>query len=307
MNRRSSIIHIAQTAGIGFLSNYLPHVIAAPLEQKFKISLAEWSLNKTIFSGEIDHLDFAATARSMGFEAIEYVNQFFKDKADDEDYLNMMNQKAEEHNVKQLLIMIDEEGYLGDLDKNARLTAVQNHYKWVKAAMHLGCHSIRVNAFGKGSAEEVKEAAIDGLSRLSTYAAPLGINVIVENHGSYSSNGSWIADVMASVDMNNCGTLPDFGNFCIKREGGKTWDGQCIEEYDKYQGVDQMMPYAKAVSAKAKTFETNGEEKTIDFSKMIDIMLRHGYNGYVGVEYEGDDLTEREGILATKKLLERYQ
>lgn len=270
----------------------------------YKLSLAEWSLNKSIFSKKIDHLDFPKKSKSLGFEAVEYVNQFFMDKAEDTSYLNEMNTRCSDLGMKQLLIMIDREGYLGDTDDDKRIDAVKKHYKWVHAARQLGCHSIRVNAFGKGSAADVRMAAVDGLGRLSEYAAKENINVIVENHGSYSSDGQWLSSVMKEVNMSNCGTLPDFGNFCIEREDGEVWGTPCIKEYDKYKGVREMMPFAKAVSAKAFDFDENGNEPNIDFSRMINIVKEFGYTGYIGIEYEGDSMGEDEGILATKKLLE---
>lgn len=307
MQRRQSIKQLISLTTVGLAANSSLLSFHSTYAKKFNISLAEWSLHKSIFGKKMDHLDFAQVASELGFEAIEYVNQMFIDKAEDQSYLDMMNQKAEEAGVKQLLIMIDREGYLGDTDTEKRIESVEKHYKWVKAAKHLGCHSIRVNAFGKGTPSEVMTAAVDGLGRLSSYAAEYDINVIVENHGSYSSDGSWIAEVMTKVGMENCGTLPDFGNFCIKREGGATWGAPCVEEYDKYKGVKEMMPFAKSVSAKAMGFKENGDEITIDYDRMMDIVLSHGFSGYVGIEYEGDDLSEKEGILATKKLLERYQ
>ncbi len=270
------------------------------VEQLLKISLAQWSLNKAIFGGDLDHLDFASKAKSMGFDGIEYVNQFFPDKATDADYLKQMNARASDAGVKQLLIMIDREGALGALDDNDRDQAVDNHKKWVEAAKTLGCHSIRVNARGEGSAEEVASAAIDGLGNLASFAESYDINVIVENHGGYSSNGEWLANVMKQINMDNCGTLPDFGNFCITK--GK--DG-CDEEYNKYQGVLEFMPYAKAVSAKSFDFDDNGDETTIDYEKMLKIVLDAGYNGYVGIEFEGSRMSPEEGILATKDLINK--
>ena len=269
----------------------------------FKLSLAEWSFHKALWAKELDNLDFAAKSKSLGFDGIEYVNQFFKDKAEDTSYLNQLNQRAADADIKQLLIMVDGEGGLGDLDDTSRKTAVENHYKWVNAAKHLGCHSIRVNAFGEGSSEDVKKAAISGLGSLSEYAKKEDINVIVENHGGYSSDGKWLSAVMKGVNMPNCGTLPDFGNFCIMREGGHPWSGKCIEEYDRYQGVDELMPFAIAVSAKAHDFDSNGNETHTDFLKMMKIVKDHGYKGYVGVEYEGSELSEEEGIIATRDLL----
>ncbi len=197
--------------------------------------------------------------------------------------------------------MIDGEGDLGDNDESKRNQAVENHYKWIEAAKQLDCHSIRVNAAGQGSAEEVQQNAIEGLRSLSTFAKGLDINVIVENHGGHSSNGQWLNKVISSVDMNNCGTLPDFGNFCITRD--ENWN--CLEDYDRYQGMKEIMPFAKGVSAKSHDFDENGNEIHSDFSKMLKIVKSAGFKGYIGVEYEGKKLSEYEGIKATKALLEK--
>ena len=262
----------------------------------FKISLAQWSFNKRLFgiAGEkMDNLDFAAAARKYGFDAIEYVNAFFKDKAEDKKYLAELKKRAEQNGVKSLLIMCDGEGKLGDPDKDKRTEAIENHYKWVNAAKYLGCHSIRVNAASKGSYDEQLKLAADGLRRLSEYAKKRHMNVIVENHGGLSSDGRWLSSVMKEVDVPNCGTLPDFGNFA--------------KETDKYQAVDMLMPYAKAVSAKSYDFDDNGDETTIDYYRMMDIVLNNGYSGYVGIEYEGSKLSEEEGIVATKRLLEKVR
>ncbi len=270
------------------------------IDPLFEISLAEWSLNQSLFADKMTNLDFAAKAKNdFGISAIEYVNQFFKDKAEDQDYLAQLNQRASDVGVKQLIIMIDGEGGLGELDDNTRTTAVENHYKCVEAAKTQGCHSIRVNAYGEGSAEEVGSAAVDGLGRLSSFAKDYGINVIVENHGGYSSNGAWLAGVMQQINMDNCGTLPDFGNFCIKRSGD-----ECEEEYDRYQGVQELMPFAKSVSAKSHDFAEDGTEIHTDFLKMMQIVKDAGYQGYVGIEYEGSILSEDDGIRKTKQLLE---
>lgn len=271
----------------------------------FKISLAQWSLNKSLFSGKINNLDFARLAReSFDIEAVEYVNQFFADKAKDQNYLKEMIKRADDNGVKSLLIMIDNEGDLGSTDSSPRTQAVENHYKWVDAAKTLGCHSIRVNAAGQGTAEQVASAAVDGLGRLSEYAAKAGLNVIVENHGGYSSNGGWLTGVMKQINRPNCGTLPDFGNFCITRDA-KDWS-KCLEEYDRYQGVTELMSFAKAVSAKTNDFNESGDELHTDYKRMLQIVKDAGYRGFIGIEYEGDQLSEEEGILATKALLEKY-
>jgi sugar phosphate isomerase/epimerase len=264
----------------------------------FKVSLAEWSLHRALFSGSLDHLDFARAAKKeYGIEAVEYVNQFFMSKAADRKYLAEMKRRCSDHGVRSLLIMVDNEGALGDPDEAKRKRAVENHYKWVEAAEFLGCHSIRVNAHSSGSYEEQRDRAADGLRRLTEFAAPHGLNVIVENHGGLSSNGAWLAAVMKQVKHRRCGTLPDFGNFDLG--GGK--------RYDRYEGVREMMPFARAVSAKSHDFDERGNETATDYPRMLKIVLGAGYNGYLGIEYEGKRLSEPEGIRATKLLLERIQ
>ena len=264
----------------------------------FKISLAEWSLHRSLQSGKIDHLDFCKVAKNdFGLDAVEYVNSFFFDKAQDQSYLKEMKQRADDLGIESLLIMCDNEGSLGDPDPVARTKAVENHYKWIDAGKYLGCHSIRVNAQSEGKYDEQMKLAADGLSRLIKYGANNDINVIVENHGGLSSNGKWLAAVMEKVDHPHGGTLPDFGNFRIQ---GEEW-------YDRYKGVEELMPYAKAVSAKSHDFDSQGNEINTDYYKMMNIVLNAGYSGYVGIEYEGSKLDEMAGIQATKDLLEKVK
>lgn len=282
---------------------------AAPKSLFFKISLAQWSLHKTLFDKKMDNLDFAATAKTkFGIEGVEYVNQFFADKAKDAAYLAEMNKRAADNGVTQLLIMIDGEGGLAETDKKERNKAVENHYKWVDAAKTLGCHSIRVNAFSSNpSADEAAKAAVEGLGTLGEYAAKVGINVIVENHGGFSSSGAWLSGVMTTIGKPNVGTLPDFGNFCIKRDNktGNPWEGACVEEYDRYKGIGEMMPFAKGVSAKANEFDAQGNCIETDYRKMLPIVKAAGYTGFIGIEYEGQNHSEEEGIRLTKALLEK--
>ena len=264
----------------------------------FKISLAEWSLHRALQSKEIDHLDFYSVAKKeFDISAVEYVNTFFFNKARDVTYLKEMKTRADDLSVRSLLIMCDNEGNLGDPDDSKRKTAVENHYKWAEAAKFLGCHSIRVNARSEGSYDEQIELAADGLRRLAEFGDSTGINTIVENHGGLSSNGEWLSAVMEKVDHPRIGTLPDFGNF---RLDGEEW-------YDRYQGVRELMPYAKAVSAKSHEFDSDGNEINTDYYKMMKIVLDASYNSHVGIEYEGTAHSEMEGIRMTLELLKKVR
>jgi len=315
-NHRRQFIHqLSGLAGVALIPSSLYSCAGGMQFQKgpngadlngsfFEISLAQWSLHKALFSKKIDNLDFPViTKKEFGINAVEYVNSFFKDKAKDTGYLNELLKRCNDNGVKNHLIMCDGEGYLGDLDNAKRLKAVDNHKKWVEAAKYLGCATIRVNAHGEGTAAEVQKAAIEGLSLLGDFAAQEKINVVVENHGGYSSDGSWLTNTMKSIDHKNVGTLPDFNNFCLKRDS----KNQCIEEYDKYKGTYEMLAYAKAVSAKSIDFDEQGNCVETDYVRMLKIVKDSGFKGYIGIEYEGEKLGEYEGIKKTKALLERVR
>ena len=298
MNRRNFIKRSATITGGLALSGFGSTLLSGADNLPFKISLAEWSLHRALHSKKIDHLDFISlTKTEFGLDAVEYVNSFFFDKAQDQKYLNEMKNRADDHDVKSLLIMCDNEGNLGDPDENKRNQAVENHYKWAEAAKFLGCHSIRVNARSEGSWDDQIELAADGLRRLNEFGDSIGINTIVENHGGLSSNGKWLSAVMERVDHSRVGTLPDFGNFRIQSD----------EWYDRYQGMKELMPYAKAVSAKSHEFDKKGNETGSDFYRIMNIVLDAGYKGYVGIEYEGSVHTEMEGIRLTKDLLKKIR
>jgi L-ribulose-5-phosphate 3-epimerase len=296
---RSSRRHFLKAAAAGLTAAASRSVMqGAPARPKFDISLAQWSFHKALFAKQFDNLDFAVKARKdFDIGGVEYVNQFFKDKAKDAAYLGEMKKRADDNGVKSLLIMCDGEGALGDPDAQKRQTAVENHYRWVEAAKFLGCHSIRVNAESRGTWDQQRDLAADGLRKLSEFGATHGINVIVENHGGLSSNGQWLAATITQVGHPRCGTLPDFGNFRIS----------ATEEYDRYKGVAELMPFAKGVSAKSNDFDEKGNETKTDFGRMLKIVLDAGYTGFIGIEYEGSRLSEADGVRATHALLMRHR
>ncbi len=292
----------------------------APSAPRFQISLAQWSLHRTYFGkaldggytplfqtllanprgvlqGERQPVEFATMARELGVSAVEYVNTFFFDRAQDATFVAELKARADAEGVESLLIMCDAEGSLGDPDGAQRAAAVENHRKWLECAAELGCRAIRVNAASSGSYEEQQQLAADGLRSVCEIADPMGLDVLVENHGGLSSNGAWLAEVLRQVDHPRMGSLPDFGNFTVSEE----------ETYDRYLGVEQLMPLARAVSAKSYDFDESGNETTIDYDRMMAIVLDAGYGGFVGIEYEGARLPEPEGIEATRRLLERFR
>lgn len=262
-------------------------------EPLYKISLAEWSINRPLFDGKLQHLDFAKVAKSVGIDAVEYVNQFFKDKAKDTAYLQEMNSRARGEGVTQLLIMCDGEGNLGDPDPAKRQAAVENHYKWVEAARLLGCHTIRVNGYSSGTADEQMKLVADGMRQLVEFADPREINVVIENHGGLSSNAKWLVQTIKLVDHPRAGTLPDFGNFRISD----------AESYDSYVGVAEMMPLAKGVSVKPTVFDSNGQSRPIDLLRMMKVVVDSGYRGHAGIEH-GPKGNELEGVKQLREQLE---
>ena len=277
----------------------------------FELSLAQWSMHRMIRNEGMDPYTFAEKAKDWGFSGLEYVSQLYRSELEAAEYseeamaafVDKCNAEAEKHGVKNLLIMVDGEGDLAADEESTRNEAIERHKKWVDAAAGMGCHSIRVNLNGSREAETWVTNSVDGLGRLAEYAAGKNINVIVENHGGLSSNAALLAEVMEKIVKDNCGTLPDFGNFCIRRNDPSDWRSGCAEEYDRYQGVAELMPHAKAVSAKSHDFDADGNETNTDYVRVLQLVKDAGYTGFIGVEYEGGDLSEEEGIIATRELL----
>jgi sugar phosphate isomerase/epimerase len=301
INRRD-FLRLSATASSLALTPFAiarPHAAADPL---FKISLAEWSINRPLFDGKMQHLDFAKIAKSVGIDAIEYVNQFFKDKGKDKAYLQEMNTRARGEGVTQVLIMVDGEGNLGDPDAAKRQASVENHYKWVEAAKFLGCHTVRVNGYSSGTADEQMKLVADGMRKLVEFADPHGINVVIENHGGYSSNAKWLVQTITLVKHPRAGTLPDFGNFRIAGPSRGTPDAK-VESYDSYVGVAEMMPLAKGVSVKPRVWDFHGNSRDIDLRKMMTIVVDAGYRGHCGIEY-GPQGSELEGVTHLRQQLE---
>jgi sugar phosphate isomerase/epimerase len=281
-------------------------------ESVYKLSLAQWSFNKSFKSGDVSPYEFAKMASELGFEGLEYVSQLYTDVMESEDkpvaiqaFVDKNNALAAQYKIKNVLIMVDDEGDLSTSDENSRLKAIENHKLWIQAAHKMGCSAIRLNLHGEDDVRLWTTNSITSLQTLSEFAKPLNVNIIVENHGGNSSNASLLMNVINQVKFDNCGTLPDFGNFCLSKDWGSLKDNKCNNPYDPYLGVSEMMPKAFGVSAKAYDFDTDGNETILDYQKLLSIVKKSGYKGFIGVEYEGDHLSEEEGIIATRKLIEK--
>ncbi|MAJ82803.1 MAG: xylose isomerase [Flavobacteriaceae bacterium] len=304
--KRRNFLSVTLTAGIA--TSVLPstNFIKFNSIQNLKISLAQWSLNKSIKTGKLPILDFAKKARSFGIEGIEFVSGLYTRDTDILERMSMNSlakeliKRSDDYGIDNVLFMIDNQGDLASSKKNERLQAIDNHKKWIDLSAEIGCKTMRVNLNGEKDLNKWTKNSVKSLTALNKYNE--NINVVVENHGGLSSSGKYLSNVMSKVKLENCGTLPDFGNFCMN---GSPW-GNCTQMYDRYLGTEELMPYAHAVSAKSYDFDDQGNETSIDYKRMMDIVKKSGYQGYVGIEYEGNRLGEDDGIIATKKLLQKF-
>lgn len=312
MNRKTFLSQLSfagvGVAALGFASckNNPADKAASATAPFFKLSLAQWSIHRAIREQGVSPYDFAKLAKGWGFEGLEYVNQLYTDVTKSEqpeeamqNFIARSNEEAAKYGLQNLLIMIDGEGDLSSSDEEKRIQAIENHKKWIVAANSMNCHSVRLNLYGENDPALWKQNSIASLTALATFAQPYNINIMVENHGSLTSQADLLMEAINGTGMANCGTLPDFGNFCIER--GPNYS--CVKEYDRYKGTTEMMPKAFGVSAKSHDFDAAGNETNTDYMRMLKIVKDSGYSGYIGVEYEGNTLSEEEGIIATRDLL----
>ncbi|MCW3119825.1 MAG: twin-arginine translocation signal protein [Chitinophagaceae bacterium] len=324
-NRRTFLL----SASMGIAGAGMAAVLPAWLQSEstanalpFQLALSQFSLASQFWTKQLDPLDFPAKSmKAFGIAGLDYCSMFFADKAKDTKFLNELKKRAVDNGCYNLRIMIDGEGVLGELTKEKRSKAVENHYKWIDAAATLGCPMIRVNIEGEGDPKEVAKASEESLIELLEYGNKNHVDVIVENHVGISCNGAWLAGVMKKVNSPHCGTLADFGNFCVNRTKPATNDiagwmaTKCLEEYDRYQGMEELMPFAKGVHAKTHMFNAEGHDTETDFFRMFRIIKESGFAGWVSIEYEGGllkmyskdvkYLDDDAGVLATKKLIEK--
>ena len=304
--KRRNFLSVTLTAGI--VSSVFPSTNFVKFNsiENLKISLAQWSLNKSIKNGRLPILDFAKKARSFDIEGIEFVSGLYTRDTDILERMSMNSlakeliKRSDDYGIDNVLFMIDNQGDLASSNKNERFQAIDNHKRWIDLSAEIGCKTMRVNLNGEKDLNKWTKNSVKSLTALNKYNE--NINVVVENHGGLSSSGKYLSNVMSKVKLENCGTLPDFGNFCMN---GSPW-GNCTQMYDRYLGTEELMPYAHAVSAKSYDFDDEGNETSIDYKRMMEIVKRSGYQGYVGIEYEGNRLGEDDGIIATKKLLEKF-
>ena len=304
--KRRNFLSVTLTAGIA--SSVFPSTNFVKFNsiENLKISLAQWSLNKSIKNGKLPILDFAKKARSFDIEGIEFVSGLYTRDTDILERMSMNSlakeliKRSDDYGIDNVLFMIDNQGDLASSNKNERFQAIDNHKRWIDLSSEIGCKTMRVNLNGEKDLNKWTKNSVKSLTALNKYNE--NINVVVENHGGLSSSGKYLSNVMSKVKLENCGTLPDFGNFCMN---GSPW-GNCTQMYDRYLGTEELMPYAHAVSAKSYDFDDEGNETSIDYKRMMEIVKRSGYQGYVGIEYEGNRLGEDDGIIATKKLLEKF-
>jgi sugar phosphate isomerase/epimerase len=299
--------------GAGALMTASSFKLPGSSDPDIRISLAEWSFHRALYASKMDHLDFPARAKNeFGISAVEYVNGFFggtkmdfKEAGKNKPYLNELLKRSQDAGVINHILMCDDEGSLSSTNEKERLESINNHKKWIEAAKILECLTVRVNLHGEGTPEDRKKASVDSLSRLGEFAKSMQVNVVVENHGSVTSNADWLTDVMKQVSKENIGTLPDFGNWCISHPWGTSQEG-CKEMYDIYKGLQELLPFAKGVSAKTYDFDSNGEQPLLDYKRLIGIVKASGFKGYIGIEYEGLNQPEDEGVRNTQNLLKRY-
>jgi len=273
-----------------------------------KLVLAQWTFNKDLFAGKMTTIDFVNLASELGFEGVEYVSQFFQDKVEDDKYLSNLKAAAENAEVVNTMILVDiPDARLGSSDAKERNKSIAEHKKWIVAASKLDCPTIRVNAHGDGTPEEIILAVFESVKTLAIFGKNYDVKITIENHGQYSSDGKWLSELIGKLVPYGVGSVADFDNWCIEREGGKLWGSPCIEEYDRYLGIKELLPTAKSVSLKAFDFDSDGNAIKTDFCKMFQLIKDAQYDEYLAVEFEGHDIDPIEGIRKTLELVEKCQ
>ena len=330
-NRRKFIKNIIKnTAAVSLVSPLLNNdLFANYLSKKIKISLQCFSFASEFYTGKFDLSNFSKIIReTYNLDGAEYWSIPFMGKEKNSSFLSELKQKSNDYGVKNTIILVDlldmetmkQGNSLASVNKKERNQAVEDHKPWIDAAKSIGCDSIRINLWSDASKDEVMKVSIESISKLLEYCSDKNISIVIENHGGYTGDAKWLVNLIKKINNKNLGTLPDFGtlNFCVKRDvsDSEIFSSKCLNQYDKYLGVKELLPYAKGISAKSTQFDLKGNETDTNFKKMIRLIKKSNFEGYMSIEYEGairdtfsqqnNHLSTHDGILATKKLIEKY-
>ena len=328
-NRRKFINDIFKgTAAISLSSPLLNNdLFANYVSNKLKISLQCFSFASEFYKGNFDLSNFSKIVReTYNLDGAEFWSIPFMGKEKNSFFLNELRQKSNDYGIKNTIILVDlldmqtmkQGNSLASIDKKERNQAIEDHKPWIDAAKSIGCDSIRINLWSDASKEEVMKVSIESISKLLEYSSDKNISIVIENHGGHTGDAKWLVNLIKKINNKNLGTLPDFGtlNFCVKRDLNLDFTAKCFSQYDKYLGVKELLPYAKGISAKSTQFDLKGNETTTNFKKMVRLIKKSNFEGYISIEYEGairdtfakqkNHLSTHDGILATKKLLEKY-
>ncbi len=256
-----------------------------------KLAVQQYSFNRQLKSGELAMIDYPGTVvEGTGIKALEYFNGHMEEKAGDTGFFEAVRERCDDLGAANTMMLCRGKDALDSSDPSVRSAAIEGYRPWLEATKILGGQYIRVDVRSDGDPDEQKKHAADGLTALCEVAGnEFDMGIVVENHGGHSGNGKWVADLMKTVGLENCGTLPDFQNF---------------KEYDPYLGIEEMMPWAKIVCAKSKEFDEAGNEVNVDYRRMLKIVKDSGFTGYIGIEFEGHGVDPIAGINLTKNLIE---
>lgn len=324
MKRREFVTGLG-LAGAAAVTGNLPSAETAPIKpQPFTIGLSQWAFHRAIFgdardhyrtfiknlhsdpdsvlAGEMDPRDIVWRARELDVGVVDLVNILWFGHGEDKPWLNDFKTRARDANVTFGVLMCDQLARSGAADAKERRQSVEDHTRWMETAAELGCPFLRINPYGEGTYLEQCQRSAETLHALAERSADYGLEVIVENHGHPGSNGAWLAMLIEMANHSRVGTYTDLDNFFM---GG--WDLNPERRYDRHQGLLDLAPYTKAISAKTHDFDPDGEETTIDYHACLKILIDSGFSGLVSAEFEGNRVDETEGSKLTVELLKREQ
>lgn len=285
MNRR----HFLAVGAAGGATLALPRPAAAQapaLRPRYRLGLAAYSLRKflDLKNPTMTLEQFIEKSAEWGFDGVELTEYFFK-KPITPEYLMRLKNKA-------VRLGLDITGTpVGNTftlpPGEARDKQVASVKQWIDVSAELGSPAIRIFAGGtpKGSDEtQARKWAVECIEACLEHAAKRGVFLALENHGGVVATADGMLEFAKAIKHDWFGFNLDGGNF----------HGE-----DPYAELERCAPYAVTCQVKAE-LSRKGKKEAADYARIIEILRKAGYRGYVTLEYESAE----DPMIAVPKHLE---
>ena len=244
-------------------------------QSRIKIGLNFYSFNTPLRNGELDITDVIDYAASIDMECVDITGYYFPDypQVPDDEYIYEVKRCAFRNAID-----ISGTGVRNDFtkpDATEREKEIRLVKDWIIVASKLGASTIRIFS-GAGVPEgytwdETAKWIAEATDECAEFGKQYGVMVAMQNHDDFLKTAEDVNRFLALCKSDNVGLMLDIG---------------CFRTADPYIEIEQVIRHAIIWQIKENVF-VNGVETKTDTKKLMELIQRSNYRGYLPIEILG--------------------